>query len=169
MLHIAALWFQYETGNLEVAESATLHFEQQFVGQFLKGIVILQFMLQVYDMLQTLQEPDINLREMFDALNGVTLFECLSDGEDTEVGRISQFLIEVVELRMVVANESVHTLTNHAETLLDHLLERAADTHNLTHRLHRRTDLTAHASELREVPAGYLTNHIVEARSHVGR
>ena len=87
-------------------------------------------------MLQTLQEPDINLRQLLDALDGVTLFKCLGDGEDTEVGRISQLLVKVVELRVVVAHEAVHALTDHAETLLDHLLEAAADGHDLTDGLH---------------------------------
>ena len=94
-------------------------------------------MLQIHDVLQTLQEPHVDLRQFFDTLNGVTLFECLGDGEDTQVSRISQLLVEVVELRVVVAHETVHTLTDHTQTLLHHLLETAADTHNLTHRLHR--------------------------------
>ena len=126
-------------------------------------------MLQIYDVLQTLQEPHVNLRQFLDALDGVTLFQRLSDGEDTQVGRISQLLVEVLELRVVVAHESVHTLTDHSQSLLYHLLEAATDTHDLTHRLHRRTDLTAHTSKLRQVPTRYLTDHIVELRRHIGR
>ena len=94
-------------------------------------------MLQVNDMLQSLQEPHVDLCQQLDALDGVTLLECLGDGEDTEVGGVGKFLLEVVELRVVVAHESVHALTDHAQTLLDHLLDAAADTHDLTNGLHR--------------------------------
>ena len=118
-------------------------------------------------MLQALQEPHIDLCQLLDALDGVTLFESLGDGKDTEVSRVSQLFVEVIELRMIVAHEAVHALSDHAQTLLDHLLKRAADTHNLAHGLHRRTDLTAHACKLRQVPAGDLADHIVELRSHV--
>ena len=45
------------------------------------------------------------------------------DGEDTEVSRVGKLLIQVFELGMVVAYETVHSLTNHTETLLEHLLE----------------------------------------------
>ena len=125
-------------------------------------------MLQVDNVLQTLQEPDVDLRQLLNALNGITLFEGLSDGEDTKVGWIGKFLIEVLEFRMVITHEAVHTLTDHTQTLLHHLLEAASNRHNLTHRLHRRTDLTAYTSKLSEVPTGNLTNHIVEAWCHVG-
>ena len=168
LLHITALGLQYKAGNLEVAESATLHLKQQLVGQFLELVVLLQLVLQVDDVLQTLQEPDVDLRQLLDTLDGITFLEGLGDGEDTQVGRISQFLVEVVELRVVVAHKAVHALTNHTEAFLHHLLEATADTHDLTHRLHGRTDLTAYTGELGEVPAGDLTNHIVEAWCHVG-
>ena len=168
LLHVTTLGLQHEAGNLEVAESTTLHLQQQLVGQFLKLVVLLQLVLQVDNVLQALQEPDVDLREFLDTLDGITLFKGLSDGEDTQIGRISQLLIEVVELRVVVAHETVHALTNHTQALLYHLLERTSNRHDLTHRLHGRTDLTAYASKLREVPARNLTDHIIEARSHVG-
>ena len=118
-------------------------------------------------MVQALREPDVDLRQLFDALNGIALFERLGDGEDTQVGRISQLLVKVLELRVVVAHEAVHALTDHTQTLLHHLLERTSDRHDLTDGLHGRTDLTAHTSKLGEVPTGDLTDHIVEARSHI--
>ena len=124
-------------------------------------------MLQVYDMLQSLQEPLVNLGELLDMVDGVTFLQSLCDGKDTEVGRIGKCILQVVELGVVVAHESVHALSDHAETLLNHLLEGASDRHNLTHRLHAGTDMTADTSKLGEVPTGNLADHIVEARSHV--
>ena len=95
-------------------------------------------MLVIYDILHALDEPRVNLGQLLDALDGVTFLQSLGDGEDTEVGRVGQrvvqviefhvvrvrkLLIQVVELGVVVADETVHSLTNHTETLLEHLLE----------------------------------------------
>ena len=80
-------------------------------------------MLVVNDILHALNEPRVNLGEVEESLYCVALLKSLSDGEDTEVGWVGKFLVEVVELDMVVAHESVHSLTNHAETLLKHFLK----------------------------------------------
>ena len=93
-------------------------------------------MLQIYNVLQALQEPDVNLCQLLNAFNGITLFQSLSDGEDTQISRISQLLIEIVELGVIVAHEAVHTLTDHTQTLLDHFLERTSDRHDLTYGFH---------------------------------
>ena len=87
-------------------------------------------------MLQSFKEPYINLGQFLDALNGIALFQSLGNSEDTQVGGVGQLVVEVVELGVVVAHEAVHALTNHAQTLLNHFLERATDTHYLTYRLH---------------------------------
>ena len=87
-------------------------------------------------MLQPLQEPLVDLRQFLDAVDGQTVFQCLCDGEDAEVGGMGQLVFYVVEARMVVAHEAMHALTDHAQTLLDHLLKAAADAHNLADGLH---------------------------------
>ena len=136
LLHVAVLGLQHEAGNLEVAESAALHFEQEIVGQVFQLVVLLQLVLQVDDVLQSLQEPYVNLRQLLDALHGVALFQSLCDGEDAQVGGVGQLVVEVVEAGVVVAHEAVHALANHAQALLNHLLEGAADGHDFAHRLH---------------------------------
>ena len=80
-------------------------------------------MLVIYDILHALDEPRVNLGQLLDALDGVAFLQSLGDGEDTEVGRVRKLLIQVIKLGVVVANETVHSLTNHTETLLEHLLE----------------------------------------------
>ncbi len=169
LLHVSAAGFQHEAGNLEVAESALFHFEQESVGNVLQPVVLLQFVLQVNDMLEPLEEPNVNLGQLLNSLHAVALFKGLGDGEDAQVGGVGQLGVEIVESGVVVAHESVHALANHAEAFLNHFLERAADGHDFAHRLHRRADETAHAGELGEVPAGNLANHVVQLRSHVGR
>ena len=73
LLHIGGLGFQNEAGNLEVREATLLHLQQEVGGQVFQLVVLLQLVLQVNDMLQTLQEPDVNLGELLDALNGITI------------------------------------------------------------------------------------------------
>ena len=92
-------------------------------------------------MLQALQEPYVNLRQFLNALYRVALLQCLCDSEDTQVGGVLECIVQIIELRVVVAHEAVHALANHAQTFLHHLLERAADRHNFTDGLHRGTDL----------------------------
>ena len=169
LLHIARLWFQHKTANLEIRESCNLCFLEQSVGQFFESVIFLQLMLEVNDMLQALQEPYVNLCQFLDALHGISLFESLCNSEDTQVGGVLQFVVEIVETGVVVTHKSVHSLTNHAQSLLYHLLKRATYCHNLANRLHRRTDKTAHSGKLGQVPTGNLAYHIVELRSHVCR
>ena len=70
---------------------------------------------------------------------------------------------------MVVAHKSVHALTNHSQTFLDHFLEGATDAHDFANRFHGRTDETAHTGELGKVPTRYLTDHVVQLRSCISR
>ena len=84
-------------------------------------------------MLQALQEPDVNLGQLFDALNGITFLQSLCNGKDTQVGGVLQFVVQILELGVVVAHESVHALSDHTQSLLDHLLERTSDGHDLTY------------------------------------
>ena len=169
LFHIAVLRFQDETGNLEVAESAAFDFKQQLVGQFLKRIVFHQLMLQIDDVAQLFEEPNVDFRKFLDALDAVALFQSLRNGENAQVGGIFQCVVEVVEMGVVVAHETVQTLPNHSQSLLNHLLERAAYRHNFADRLHTRTDEARNACEFCQVPTRNLANHIVERGRNVGR
>ena len=126
-------------------------------------------MLQINDVLQTLQEPHVNLGQLLDTLYAITLFQSLCNSKDAEVGGVSQCVVQVVELGMVVAHEAVHALTNHAQTLLNHFLETSSDRHDFAYRLHGRANQAAYTRKLRQVPTGNLTNHIVQLWSYVGR
>ena len=93
-------------------------------------------MLIVNDILQLFDEPRVNLGQLIDAVNGIALFQSLSNSKDAQIGWIGEFFVKVVEFRVVVAHKAVHALTNHAESLLDKLLEGAANRHDFAHRLH---------------------------------
>ena len=167
-LHITTLGLQYKAGNLEITETTLLDLKQQTVWQTLKVVVFQQFMLQVDNMFQTLKEPDVNLSQLFNTLYTIAFFQSLCDGKDTQVGRISQRIIQIIETCMIVAHKAMHALTNHTQTFLNHLFERASDRHDFAHRFHGRTNQTADTGKLGKVPTGNLTNHIIEAGSDIG-
>ena len=80
-------------------------------------------MFQVYDVLQTLQEPYINFGQFLDTLNGVAFFQSLCNSKDTQVCGVSQFFVQVLKLSVVVTYKTMHALTNHTQTFLYHFLE----------------------------------------------
>ena len=169
LLHVAVPNLQDESRYLEVRESESLRLAHHAGLYLLKTVIRLKPVLEVHDVLHALDEPWVNLCQLLYALYRVSLLECLRYGEDTEVGRIGQLLVEVLEFRVVVADKAVHALSYHSETLLEHLLERAANGHYLTDRLHRRAELMADTDKLGEVPPWNLAYHIVQLRSLVCR
>ena len=74
-------------------------------------------------MFQALQEPDVNLCELFNTFYSITFFKSLSDSKDTKISWICQLLLKFIKLRMIVADKAVHALSNHAETFLYHFLK----------------------------------------------
>ena len=154
-----------KAGDLEVREAQTFCLTQDIFRQILDLIILLQHMAVVDDILQTLEEPRIDLGQLVDAIDAVTLLQSLSDSEDTQVGRVAQLFIQVLEGQVVVAHETVHALADHTQALLHDLLEAFTDRHDLADRLHAGTNLTAHTHELRQVPTRDLHDHIVYLRS----
>ena len=76
---------------------------------------------------------------------------------------------DVVERRLArVGVETVAALLERTERLLHRLGEGSADGHNLTHRLHRRTEHPAGARELLERPARNLGDDIIDRRFEAG-
>ena len=84
----------------------------------------------------TLKMHSANLCQLMYLVYGIALVHSLRDNKHTLVGRLAQSCINILYFKLLVLYEAVHTLANHAQTLLDSLLEVAADSHNLTYRLH---------------------------------
>ena len=134
-LHVA-LRLQHEAGNLEVREAEHFGLAEHIGRHIGQSVVAAKHLLIVNNVLQSFEEPRSNLGQLVEAIDGVTLFECLSQCKDAQVGGVGKLVVEVVKLGVFVAHESVHTLANHAEALLDNLFERTADGHDFAHRLH---------------------------------
>ena len=168
LLH-AALGFQHEACYLEIAESGGFHFTEEIIAKFIQRIVRLQFKFEVHDVLQTFQEPFVYFGKCLDALHTVAFFQRLGNGKNAQVGGILQLLFHIVEMDVFVTHKAMHALPYHAETFLYHFLETASDAHDFAHRLHAGTYQAAHSGKLGQVPTRYFANHIVQARSHIGR
>ena len=167
-LHVAGRILN-ESCNLEVGETKSLSFTHHILGKILDAVVAFKNTLISYYIRKTLNKPFVDLSQLLDALHSVTLLKSLCNSEDAEVSGVGEHAVKILEVKIVVPYEPMHPLTDHTQTLLDNLLERLADRHNLAHRFHRRSDLAVNTYEFREVPTRNLHNHIIHRRSHVGR
>ena len=70
---------------------------------------------------------------------------------------------------MIVPDKAVHTLTDHAEAFLDNFFEASSDGHDFSNRFHAGTDTAGNSGKFCQVPAGNLTDHIIQLRSDVCR
>ena len=102
-------------------------------------------------------------------IDGISRAHCLGNHEDTSIGRLSQCFIHICDMELLVTHITMSALTDHTQTLLDSLLERAAYSHNLADTLHAGTDLAGNTVELRKVPTRNLADDIVEGRLEEGR
>ena len=128
----------YGTGYLEIGEALHLGTAHQLGVHMLDGTLLLQLLVGIENVLQLLQEPFVYLRQVVNLVDGVSAVQRLLHHEHTLVGRSLEGGFYIINRQLVIAHKAVQTLTNHAQTLLDSLLERAANRHHLAHRLHRR-------------------------------
>ena len=90
----------------------------------------------LHDVLQLVEEPLVYFSKVMYLVNSVTRTHSLRDYEDTFVGRFAESLVDIIDNKLLVFNETVHSLTNHTETFLDSFFESTSDSHHLTYRLH---------------------------------
>ena len=68
---------------------------------------------------------------------------------------------------VIVTDKPMHALSDHTKPFLDNLFKRTSDWHNLTYRLHARSDLTGYTGKLGQVPTRNLANIIIKLWSHI--
>ena len=166
LVHVAEFLLKtYRTGNLEIGIAIYLSGTEEFLAENIYRGALAELVININDMTEFVKEPLVNLCYLVNLINAVYLsLHCLCNDEDTLICWSVESLLDIRNLKFLVLNESVHTLSDHTETLLDSFLEVTTDSHNLTYGLHRRTEFLIYATELREVPAWNLTNHIVKGR-----
>ena len=153
--------------DLEVGESGAFEFAHKVVRYLLDVAVLLSLFAEVEDVFQSVYEPLVYLGEVVDLVHCKTIGEGVGNGKNPHIRRLGEFLLDVVDV--LVGNETVHTLTNHPQTLLYCLLEGASDSHNLADRLHRRADFLADADEFVEVPTRDFHHAVVQRRFKASR
>ena len=100
------------------------------------------------DVVQFLEEPAVYFCQLMDFLDGVSLLHGFGNDENSFVGGFLQCLVDIVDAEFLVVDVAVHSLANHAESLLDDFLERAADSHDFADGLHARPQHAVDAAEL---------------------
>ena len=164
LVHVSDLLFQAcGAGDLEVGEAIDFCLTEQLLVERV-DVTFLQMFVNIDDMLELIEEPAVNLRQVVNLVHSIAFVHGFGDDEDTLVGRLTERLVDIGNLQFLVLNESVHALANHAETFLDSFLKVTADSHHLTYRLHAGTELLVYAAELAKVPARYLADYVVESR-----
>ena len=126
-------------------------------------------MFVIDDVFQFAQKPGIDLGQFVDTLHRVSLLECLGNGENTQIRGVGQLIVQIFEADGFISYETVHSLSDHPESLLDDLFERTTDRHDFPDRFHARTDLARNSGKLRQVPPGNFTDQVIQARGNVGR
>mmetsp|Transcript_23845 Transcript_23845/g.35223 ORF Transcript_23845/g.35223 Transcript_23845/m.35223 type:complete len:228 (+) Transcript_23845:915-1598(+) len=81
------------------------------------------------------------------------------------VGRIGQFVFQLFQIVDTdVRCKSTQGRIHHAQCFLEGFLQRASDTHDFTHRLHRTADRSRDALELTHIPSRYLGDNVIQRR-----
>mmetsp|Transcript_19069 Transcript_19069/g.37436 ORF Transcript_19069/g.37436 Transcript_19069/m.37436 type:complete len:775 (-) Transcript_19069:692-3016(-) len=107
-----------------------------------------------------------------ETVDGVSILESAGNGEEAQRGRVLELALEVsiasvrtsvlfIKSRRVKTGER---RVNHADSLLDDLLELSADGHNLTNRLHRRSERVSDTVELLKIPTRHLGDDVIKGR-----
>ena len=113
LVHVLFFAFQaHSTCYLEVGKAINLCFTQEF---FIESVDVsaLQSLINVDDMLEFIEEPTVNLRQIMYLINGITLVHSLRNDEDTLVSRLTERCIKVGNLQLFVLNKAVHALSYH--------------------------------------------------------
>ena len=164
-VHIPYLVFQSNsTGYLEISESIDLCLTKHRFCKCL-SITFLQCFININDMFQFVEEPLVNLCQFMDSLDIILRqMHCFRNNKDTLVRRLSKCCINIFNFKDFILYKTMHSLSNHTKSFLNSLLKSTTYRHDLAYRLHRRAQFFIHTTELREVPAGNLTDHVVESR-----
>mmetsp|Transcript_103902 Transcript_103902/g.294061 ORF Transcript_103902/g.294061 Transcript_103902/m.294061 type:complete len:331 (+) Transcript_103902:2757-3749(+) len=166
--------------NLAVRETAPLGLAEQLrAGRETREVEGLQRVLDGVDVHELRQEPAVDAGQGVDLLDVHAQLEGLRDRPHARRRRPHQLrpgrlvrggLVAAVGQLQVEALgvEALAGLVDHAERLLDGLLEGAPDGHHLSYALHAAANLLVHRRELAQVPAGDLRHDVVEAGFEAG-
>ena len=84
-------------------------------------------------MVEFVEKPLINLRQIMNLVDGISFEHCFCDDEYSLIGRFIECLVEISNLQFFVLYKSVHALTNHTQSLLYSLFKVASYRHHLAY------------------------------------
>ena len=164
IFNIHLLFHVEGTGNLEVSEAIHLGTAQEVCFKQIDVSTLMQLVINVADILELLEEPFVYLGQVMNLIDGISHGHCFSDDEDTLVGGFLERFVDIFNDKLLVFNETMHTLAYHAQTFLYGFFEGTTYGHHLTYALHAATQFAVYTTEFTQVPTRYLTYHIVQSR-----
>ena len=160
-----ALKAPHEVRDLAVSVALELGLLHQVVRDVLHAARF-DALLHVEQVFDLAKEPRVDLRLLPDGLHRDAEFDRVVEVEQAVPGRELERMqdgVLIAEL-LAVRAEAVALDLQRLASLLERLLEAAADAHHLAHGLHLQAELAVAAVELVEVPARNLDDDIVERR-----
>jgi hypothetical protein len=118
-------------------------------------------LLGQHDVLDLGQEPGVDLRQLEELLLRVALAERLADVPDALGAGVRKFVLQILAIGLDLV-ETVHADFKTAQRLLEGFLERAPHRHDLTDRLHLRSEAVVGLREFLERKARNLGHDIVD-------
>ena len=154
----------HQAGHLEIAEPGLFGLQQQLILQFVQGTYFQQLLLQIKNIPEFYQEPPVNPGQLVDPVYAVAFLKGFLNDQDTHVGRFGKLLIDVLDLHLMVAHESMHALSDHPDPFLNRLFEGPSDGHDFTNRFHTGIDQLGNALKFVQIPARNLAYDIIQCR-----
>ena len=156
-----------DLGDLPVGKSGLLGGAQQLLRHFPGGGELL---FQCDHPGDLVQKPFIDVGKFVNAVDGITRFQRLHDGEDPFFGRFPEILFQILKMKSVVfvGHQPAGADLQHAQGFLQCLLELAADRHHFAHRLHTRAEAARDPAKFFQIPAGNLHHHVIQGRLEKG-
>ena len=157
----------HSLGDLLVRETELLGLEDDLLLKSKEAADLLELLCAVDDVLELVQEPLVDLGEIVQPVDGVALVvHGLANGEPSAVGGVRELVVKVLAVLLGLETEELGV--DLSAGLLERLLEGAANSHDLTDRLHRAANVALDVLELAQIPSGHLGDDVVQTGLEVG-
>ncbi|KAH3666829.1 hypothetical protein OGAPHI_003278 [Ogataea philodendri] len=151
-----------ELGNLSVFETKLLGLLQDRSWQLLLDTVRSDLVGILDQTFQFVQEPSVNVGELVDLVDGISLRHGVGNGEQTLVRRSLQLRIDINGHKSLCFAETDVVVVCRSDGLLNGLFESSTNAHDLTNRLHRGRKQSGNSGELLQIPSWDLDHTVVQ-------
>ena len=113
LFHISGR-IQDESRNLKIRETKNFRFPKHIGRNIFHLIIYREPFFKISYVLQLAQEPRINLRQFMNTFHRISFFQGFCYRKNTQVGRISQFFIQIIKMQTFISYKAMHPLTYHS-------------------------------------------------------